>query len=223
MVPAPAAAHPTYQDMVKAAVLALKDRTGSSVPAISKFISATYKLPANFKKVLSTQLKNLVKSGKLLKVKASYKLGEELKKAPKKPKKKAAPKKKVAKKVRLPARDPVPRRHSNDFESSNGTRDSMPRSRTYVAPLASMSRPRRLRPRRSRRKLRPRRSQRRVRAHFSPRSCVTLACFTFVPTRTATWTNPLTRTSSPLPNPAAKKAAPKKEAAPKKKVAPKKK
>ena len=99
-MPPKAAAHPKYEDMVKAAILALKDRNGSSVPAIAKYLAANYKLPDNFKKILSTQLKNLVKSGKLLKVKASYKLGEALKKVPKKPKKKAAPKKKKAPKVR---------------------------------------------------------------------------------------------------------------------------
>jgi histone H1/5 len=49
-----ASAHPTYQDMVKAAVLALKDRTGSSVPAIAKFLGATYKLPANYKTTAPT-------------------------------------------------------------------------------------------------------------------------------------------------------------------------
>ena len=71
------------------------------MPAIAKYLAANYKLPDNFKKILSTQLKNLVKSEKLVKVKASYKLGEALKKAPKKPKKKVVkkkPKKKPAKK-----------------------------------------------------------------------------------------------------------------------------
>ena len=99
-MPPKMSAHPKYEDMVKAAILALKDKKGSSVPAIAKYLAANFKLPANFKKILSTQLKNLVKAGKLLKIKASYKLGDALKKAPKKPKKKAAkkPKKKAAKK-----------------------------------------------------------------------------------------------------------------------------
>ena len=106
-MPPKATAHPKYEDMVKAAILALKDRNGSSVPAIAKYLAANYKLPDNFKKILSTQLKNLVKSGKLLKVKASYKLGEALKKVPKKPKKKAAPKKKkAAKKPKKAAKKP---------------------------------------------------------------------------------------------------------------------
>ena len=102
MPPKAAPAHPKYEDMVKAAILALKDRNGSSVPAIAKYVGSNFKLPGNFKKILSTQLKNLVKSGKLVKVKASYKLGEALKKAPKKPKKKAAPKKKKPKAKKAP-------------------------------------------------------------------------------------------------------------------------
>ncbi|EEH59373.1 histone H1 linker protein [Micromonas pusilla CCMP1545] len=104
-MPPKMSAHPKYEDMVKAAILALKDKKGSSVPAIAKYLAANFKLPANFKKILSTQLKNLVKAGKLLKIKASYKLGDALKKAPKKPKKKAAkkPKKKAAKKPKKKA------------------------------------------------------------------------------------------------------------------------
>ena len=119
MPPKAAPAHPKYEDMVKAAIVALKDRNGSSVPAITKYLGANFKLPENFKKILSTQLKNLVKSGKLLKVKASYKLGEALKKKPpkkkapkkkakkaKKPKAKKAPKKKAAKKTASKAKKP---------------------------------------------------------------------------------------------------------------------
>ena len=34
-------AHPKYEDMVKAAILALKDRNGSSVPAIAKYLAPT--------------------------------------------------------------------------------------------------------------------------------------------------------------------------------------
>ena len=72
--------------MIKAAISSLKERTGSSVQAITKYVEANYKLPDNFKKVLSNQLKKLAAEGKLVKVKASYKLGDALKKAPKKPK-----------------------------------------------------------------------------------------------------------------------------------------
>merc|ERR1712144_141633 len=69
-------AHPPYEKMVKAALVALKDRTGSSTQAIAKYMKANYDLPENF-----------AKSGKLVKVKASYKLGS-LKTEPKPKKKK---------------------------------------------------------------------------------------------------------------------------------------
>jgi len=109
--------HPKYDEMVKTALVALKDRTGSSVPSIAKYLGANYTLPDNYKKTLSTQLKNMLAAGKLVKVKASYKLSEGFKKpaaktkAPKKKTvtkkvtpKKAAPKKKVAPKKVAPKR-----------------------------------------------------------------------------------------------------------------------
>merc|ERR1712072_1183488 len=108
-----APSHPTYEKMIKATLVALKDRTGSSSQAIVKYMKANYDLPENFSKILSRFLKQYVENGKLVKVKASYKLGSlktepKLKKkvvkkkttAPKKkaPKKKAPKKKKVVKK-----------------------------------------------------------------------------------------------------------------------------
>jgi len=62
--------------MVKEALVALKERTGSSQIAIAKFIEEKQKssLPANFKKLLLVQLKKLVANGKLVKVKNSFKL-----------------------------------------------------------------------------------------------------------------------------------------------------
>merc|ERR1712019_242264 len=88
------AAKVPYEKMIKAAIVALKDRTGSSTPAIAKYMKANYDLPDNFGKTLNRLLKKFVEDGKLIKVKASYKLGS-LKTAPKKKvvKKKAAPKK----------------------------------------------------------------------------------------------------------------------------------
>lgn len=76
----PAPAHPAYVTMIAAAIKALKDRTGSSAPAIAKYLGANYKLPAGFEKTLTTQLKRLAAAGKLVRVKASFKLSEELKK-----------------------------------------------------------------------------------------------------------------------------------------------
>ena len=105
--------HPTYEVMVKAAIVSLKDRSGSSTQAIAKYLAVTYTLPDGWKKVLSTQIKKMAASERLLKVKNSFKLGEELKKAPKKVVKKKVVKKKVVKKKakaspRAPAPSPKP-------------------------------------------------------------------------------------------------------------------
>jgi histone H1/5 len=64
------------------AIAALKERTGSSQLAIAKWIEGKYAgvLPANFKKQLSLQLKKLSQKGKLVQIKHSYKLSDELKK-----------------------------------------------------------------------------------------------------------------------------------------------
>ncbi|KAG4981768.1 Histone H1 [Glycine soja] len=58
------------------AISSLKECKGSSQPAIAKFIEDkhTKVLPPNFRKLLSVQLKKLVKSEKLYKVKNFYKL-----------------------------------------------------------------------------------------------------------------------------------------------------
>ncbi|XP_044967426.1 histone H1-like [Hordeum vulgare subsp. vulgare] len=92
-------AHPTYFEMIKEAIAALKDRTGSSSVAIAKYIEEKHgkALPANFKKMLSVQLRASAAKGKLVKVKASYKLSDAAKKdAPKAKKEAAKPKKKAA-------------------------------------------------------------------------------------------------------------------------------
>merc|ERR1712173_293741 len=84
--------------MVAAAIKALKERGGSSLPAIKKYIAANYKCdvvkPAPF---IRKALKKGVESKKLVQVKASYKMGKEEK--PKKPKKKPAKKAKSPKKA----------------------------------------------------------------------------------------------------------------------------
>ena len=80
--------------MVKEALLALKERNGSSPYAIAKYMQEKFKpvLPANFKKILSLQLKNQTMRGKLVKIKASYKLSDAEK--PKKEKKSSVVEKK---------------------------------------------------------------------------------------------------------------------------------
>lgn len=58
--------------------MALKEKSGSSPYAIGKYMEEKHKavLPANFKKILALQLKNSEARGKLIKVRASYKLSE---------------------------------------------------------------------------------------------------------------------------------------------------
>jgi histone H1/5 len=64
--------------MIKDALLSLNEKTGSSPYAIAKYMEEKMKavLPANFRKILGLQLKNSVAKGKLIKIRASYKLSE---------------------------------------------------------------------------------------------------------------------------------------------------
>jgi hypothetical protein len=87
MPPKAAPDHPKYEDMVKAAILSLKDVNGSSFPAIAEFLGSNFKLPVDFEKILKTKLKNLVHEGKLIEVNSRFYLGRgALQAAPKKKK-----------------------------------------------------------------------------------------------------------------------------------------
>ncbi|XP_028774552.1 LOW QUALITY PROTEIN: histone H1-like [Neltuma alba] len=71
--------HPPYFQMIEEALLALNEKGGSSPYAIAKYMEEKHKsvLPANFRKILALQLKNQAARGKLIKIKASYKLSSE--------------------------------------------------------------------------------------------------------------------------------------------------
>jgi len=126
--PKKVAEHPTYAAMVAAALVALKDRKGSSKQAIEKFICANYKVGPKYNGPLKMALKKGVETGTLVQTKGkgasgSFKIAKVekepvAKKAPvKKPaakkvtEKKAAksPKKPVAKKAPAKAKLPVPK------------------------------------------------------------------------------------------------------------------
>lgn len=85
--------------MIKEALLSLNEKSGSSPYAIAKFMEEKHKavLPANFKKILALQLKNSAARGKLIKIKASYKLSD------------AGKKDKVSSKVAKPTTDKKPK------------------------------------------------------------------------------------------------------------------
>jgi len=90
----------TMTEMVEEAIRALKDRTGSSVPAITKYIVATYPQHENntFRSRLSQALKRGVKMVHFAKVKASYKISAEWTKKEKQKKAREATKKIAEKK-----------------------------------------------------------------------------------------------------------------------------
>nr|CCP19597.1 histone H1 subtype 7 [Pisum sativum subsp. jomardii]CCP19598.1 histone H1 subtype 7 [Pisum sativum subsp. transcaucasicum]CCP19606.1 histone H1 subtype 7 [Pisum sativum subsp. elatius]CCP19621.1 histone H1 subtype 7 [Pisum sativum subsp. jomardii] len=67
--------HPTFAEMITEAITSLKERTGSSQYAITKFIEEKHKdLPPTYRKLVLLHLKKSVASGKLVKVKSSFKL-----------------------------------------------------------------------------------------------------------------------------------------------------
>nr|POF10699.1 histone h1.2 [Quercus suber] len=111
--PKSAPSHPPFLDMITEAIVTLKEKTGSSQYAITKYSEEKHKhLPTSFRKLLLFHLKKLVASGKLVKVKNSFKLAPAapVKKsstvsAPAKPKSVAKPKAtKVAPKAKKVAR-----------------------------------------------------------------------------------------------------------------------
>merc|ERR1711906_37985 len=95
--------HPPYAKMIVTAIVALKDRTGSSLQAIKKAIGAAYPAlsPASVSKATTASLKKMVAAGTVNQTKGSYKLSAKTKDAAKKPvaKKKPAAKKTAAKKT----------------------------------------------------------------------------------------------------------------------------
>ena len=70
--PAAKPAHPPVAAMVNAAIAALKDRKGSSLPAIKKYVAATYKVDVvKLAPFIRRYLKKAVADGKLAQVKGS--------------------------------------------------------------------------------------------------------------------------------------------------------
>ena len=96
--------HPPTASMVMAAVKALKDTKGSSLPAIKKYIAANYKVDiVKLSPFVRKALKSLVEKKKLVQTKGtgasgSFKLNKAAKEdKPKKPKAKKAKKPKAKK------------------------------------------------------------------------------------------------------------------------------
>lgn len=115
--PAKKADHPPVASMVDAAIKNLKERKGSSLAAIKKYIAANYKVDvAKLAPFIRRYVKKAVADGKLSQTKGSgasgsFKIGKDtdekkvtkVKKTPKKAVKKPAAAKKTPKKAKKPA------------------------------------------------------------------------------------------------------------------------
>ena len=106
------AAHPPVAQMVNSAIRNLKDRKGSSLAAIKKYISANYKADASkLAPFIRRYLKKAVETGKLSQVKGTGASGSfRLNKAEKVEKKVKKPAAKKAKKVKTPKKAAKPKK-----------------------------------------------------------------------------------------------------------------
>ena len=106
------AAHPPVAQMVNAAIRNLKERKGSSLAAIKKYISANYKADASkLAPFIRRYLKKAVETGKLSQVKGTGASGSfRLNKAEKVEKKVKKPAAKKAKKVKTPKKAAKPKK-----------------------------------------------------------------------------------------------------------------
>lgn len=103
-MPAKPADHPKYSEMIAAAIVALKERSGSSRQAIVKYIAANYKVGDSAGTHVKLALKRGVAKGALKQTKGagasgSFKVAEKPKPAKKPAAKKPAAKKPAAKKA----------------------------------------------------------------------------------------------------------------------------
>ncbi len=170
------AAHPPIAQMVTAAIVALKERNGSSLAAIKKYIAANYKCDvAKLAPFIRRFLKKGVADGKLKQIKASYKLDKtKIEKPKKKPVKKekrakaAKPKKaKTPKKAPVKTKKPKSDKAKKAKSPKKAVKAKKPRSQS----LTNHRRQRLLNQRRLRH---PRRS---LQLRRQPRSRRALCCF----------------------------------------------
>ena len=113
VVKRPAAAHPTYKEMIIAAVVALKQRGGSSRQAISKYIAGHYKISDSSSVHLKMAIKRALASGMLISAanhSGTFRLSKEALAPPKPKKKKVTAKKPAAKKAKKPKKNVAPKK-----------------------------------------------------------------------------------------------------------------
>ena len=151
------AEHPPYIDMIKAAIVALKERNGSSRQAIEKYIKANYKV-GEVGSHLKMALKRGAASGKLIHTKGVGASGSfKVAKAEKKEKKPAKPKKPAAKKVakKPAAKKPAAKKAAAKKKPAKKTPSKKPRNPQRKSRQQRNQRPRNLRRRHPQRNLPP--------------------------------------------------------------------
>ena len=148
--------HPKYTEMIKAAIVALKERNGSSLQAIEKYIKCNYKVGDRAHQYIKQALKRGEVSGKFIHTKGvgasgSFKVNkEEEKKAAKKsvPAKKKPAAAKSEKKTKTPAakispakKKPAakPKPAKKEKKSTTKQRASVPKNSTAKKPSAKKS------------------------------------------------------------------------------------
>lgn len=124
----------SYKEGIIKALDDLKDRTGSSLPAIKKHMQASHPQDKKWANgIFLSVLKSMVASGDIVQTKGSFKLSASFKKKrtdalkPKKPKKKAeAPKKKATPKKIAPKKDEgAPKKKAKDTTAPKKVRNRL--------------------------------------------------------------------------------------------------
>ncbi|NXP49997.1 H5 protein, partial [Heliornis fulica] len=126
------AAHPTYSDMIKAAIRAEKSRGGSSRQSIQKYVKSHYKVGQHADVQIKLSIRRLLASGILKQTKGvgasgSFRLAKAADKAKKSP---ARKRKKVARKSMSPRKAARPRKSKSPAKKTkSGTRKVRKKSR----------------------------------------------------------------------------------------------
>ncbi len=136
-----APAHPPVAEMVTTAITTLKDRKGTSLPAIKKFVADKYAVDVDRLGIYIRKfLKKSVEEGKMTQVKASYKLTKPVKedkpkKAPGKPKEKS-PKRSAKPKETEKAKTTPKKKTAKKTEKTKAktSKDAKPKSKASKSP-----------------------------------------------------------------------------------------
>ena len=150
--------HPQYKEMIAAAIAALANRSGSSKIAISKYISANYKVGERHESLLRSALLRGLKAGALVKksgvgCSGSFKLAAAVKKpAAKKPAAKKPAVKKPAAKKAVSKKAGTPKKAAPKKKTAAAAKKSTPKKKPVAAkkkPTAKKATPKKATPKKA--------------------------------------------------------------------------